>query len=209
MRARIDTATEPPECGIGVHGHHPVRRAQFGEHRPDAGRHGGLADAALAQHADLVVPAQRCPDEGLQFGFAAFGRRRTEIDQAEGGGIYGSAPAPCGTRPTVRLWRGGEVRPRRLRRGEGLRRRWVGTRWVVVGRVAGMRGPWNGSPRPRWWWGGLPIAQEVFTLGRCGASSDVTCGGPVGHIQYRTSTGVLGLVRTGYRIPCPCDGYLR
>ena len=67
---RVDAAAELAEGGVGVDGHHPVVLAELGEDRAHAGGDGGLADAALAEHADLVVAAQQRPDLGLQFGLA-------------------------------------------------------------------------------------------------------------------------------------------
>ena len=55
---RIDPAAQPAEGGVGVDRHDAVLPAEFGEDRSDAGGHRRLSDAALAQHADLVVAVQ-------------------------------------------------------------------------------------------------------------------------------------------------------
>ncbi len=67
-RVRIDTAAELAERGVGVDSDDAVVLAQFGEDRADTGRDGRLSDAALAEHADLVMAAQQRTDLELEVG---------------------------------------------------------------------------------------------------------------------------------------------
>ncbi|EUA43703.1 hypothetical protein I552_8450 [Mycobacterium xenopi 3993] len=82
--ARVDPAGKPPERGVGVDGDDAVLAAQFGEDRPDAGRHRGFADAAFAQHPDLVVAAQDRLDGRFEPGLLALVSRWAQVDQAAG-----------------------------------------------------------------------------------------------------------------------------
>jgi hypothetical protein len=88
----VDTGAELAECGVGVDCDDAVILAQFGEHRADAGRDGGLADTALAHDADLVVSAQAAADARLEFGLADLVGRRPQVDQAEAGAEQRAPP---------------------------------------------------------------------------------------------------------------------
>ena len=90
---RVDAAAELAERGVGVDGHHAVVLAQLGEDRADAGRDGRLTDAALAEHADLVVAAQQRADLDLQIGQPLLVGRRSEVDQPERAAVDEAPPA--------------------------------------------------------------------------------------------------------------------
>jgi hypothetical protein len=92
LRLRVDAATELAERGVGVDGHHPIVLAQLGEHRTDACRHRGLADAALAQYTDLVVAAQHRLDTGRQLGLSQLVLRWTQVDESKRGAVEQLSP---------------------------------------------------------------------------------------------------------------------
>ncbi len=107
-RAGIDPAAQPAERGVGIDGDHPVLLTQLGEDRPDARRDRGLAHTAFAEHAHLVVTAERRADHGFVLRLLSFVSRRAQVDQTEGAGQNQTTPAARGLRA---LARGRQVLP--------------------------------------------------------------------------------------------------
>ena len=106
---RVHPCPQLAERGVGVDGHHPVVLAQFGEDGADTGRDRGLADPALAQHADLVLAAQQRANPGLQVCLLQLVGRLAEVDQPARGVVDQPPPTAtraesCGAAPT--RWRG-------------------------------------------------------------------------------------------------------
>ena len=92
---RIHPRTELAERGVGVDGHHTVVLAQLGENGADTGGDSGLADAALTEHADLVLAAQQRANPGLQVCLLQFVRGFAEVDQPARGVV--EQPTPTST----------------------------------------------------------------------------------------------------------------
>ena len=116
-RLGIDSAGQAPEGGVGIDGHDAILPAQFGEDRSNTGGDRRLADAALAQHADLVVAVQDRPDGRFELDFLALRDRRTRPDKAKGDQFDDAPPAAVGAQR-----RAGAYRPRES--DVGPRTRW-------------------------------------------------------------------------------------